>query len=154
MNNEELSGSILTITRFHHSVWGFAPTDHFQTMSATSRTLLLKILNKSEKQYSFTITTFILLITLEQNLMLRMTVLKNIMPFKKCRMLMANSWFVRTSDISFWDHLIQFDHDSFYTVTNCKLKQYLGKQPATTLHTTVMPAERHTTNQMAFVVDK
>jgi len=38
-----------------------------------------------------------------------------------------------TINLSVWDdHIKQIDGEKFYTVTNCKLKQYFGKRLATT----------------------
>ena len=48
-----------------------------------------------------------------------------------------------TIGILVWDnHIQQIEDGGFYTLTNCKLKQYFGKRLATTLQTTVMPAEK------------
>ena len=41
-----------------------------------------------------------------------------------------------------WDDYIkQIDGEKFYTVTNCKLKQYFGKRLATTVNTSISQAE-------------
>ena len=44
--------------------------------------------------------------------------------------------------LSVWDsHMKQIEDKQFYTVTNCKLKQYFGKCLATTINTTVTKAQ-------------
>lgn len=43
-----------------------------------------------------------------------------------------------TINLSVWDsHIQQIEEKKFYTVTNCKLKQYFAKRLATTVNTTV-----------------
>ena len=47
-----------------------------------------------------------------------------------------------TINLSVWDDYIkQIDGEKFYTVTNCKLKQYFGKRLATTVNTSISQAE-------------
>ena len=47
-----------------------------------------------------------------------------------------------TINLSVWDSHIQQNADKqFYTVTNCKLKQYFGKHLATTVNTAVTKAK-------------
>ena len=43
-----------------------------------------------------------------------------------------------TINLSVWDsHIQQIEEEKFYTVTNCKLKQYFAKRLAATVNTTV-----------------
>lgn len=47
-----------------------------------------------------------------------------------------------TINLSVWDSRIQqIEQKKFYTVTNCKLKQYFAKRIATTVTTTVTKAQ-------------
>lgn len=47
-----------------------------------------------------------------------------------------------TINLSVWDsHIQQIEDNKFYTVTNCKLKQYFGKCLATTVNTTITKAQ-------------
>ena len=47
-----------------------------------------------------------------------------------------------TINLSVWDsHIQQIEANQFYTVTNCKLKQYFGKHLATTVNTTITKAQ-------------
>ena len=47
-----------------------------------------------------------------------------------------------TINLSVWDsHIQQIEDNQFYTVTNCKLKQYFGKCLATTVNTTITKAQ-------------
>lgn len=47
-----------------------------------------------------------------------------------------------TINLSVWDsHMQQIEDKQFYTVTNCKLKQYFGKRLATTVNTAVTKAK-------------
>ena len=49
-----------------------------------------------------------------------------------------------TINLSVWDSHIQQNADKhFYTVTNCKLKQYFGKPLATMVNTAVTKAKAH-----------
>lgn len=47
-----------------------------------------------------------------------------------------------TINLSVWDsHIQQIEDNQFYTMTNCKLKQYFGKRLATTVNTTITKAQ-------------
>ena len=47
-----------------------------------------------------------------------------------------------TINLSVWDsHIQQIEDNQFYTMTNCKLKQYFGKRLATAVNTTITKAQ-------------
>ena len=65
--------------------------------------------------------------------------------------------------LSVWDdHIKQIDGEKFYTVTNCKLKQYFGKCLATTVNTQLAKQKsktspmfsQHRTKQTGYAAQK
>ena len=61
-----------------------------------------------------------------------------------------------TINLSVWEdrHMQQIENKQFYTVSNCKLKQYFGKRLATTVNTTVTKAKEQDISHIEQSQDK